>query len=162
MIGVAVFIITAALAWVAGLFRVGRNVKTWEIESDRAKKDYAVWRERADREFAEELERIDENHNTRWGLDHPGLRLAARARATERIQEQTVDQMRVMSRRIDDAFHKLRRVDLAWLAIKHRKSSEYGDYSVLKALWTALTRRPGSMENQILEPVVRKLKDDPK
>lgn len=158
VVGVVLFAATGVLGWaVRALLLAPRHVREWATELDRAKRDYTIWNERATRQLTERLSEIDEHHNAR-GMYDSGNRLAARARATEQSREEVEDRFRVMSRKIDDAFRRLGRVDLIWLAIKYRKSDAYGDYGIWRAVWTALTKRPGSMENQILEPVLRRMK----
>lgn len=149
VVGVIVVVVVGVLARIAGLTEVPRKLRQWETTVNRAKTDYGVWAKRRDASLQEELQQIDEEHNAR-GLYHSGIRLEARARAHGRATNDVEDQLRVLSRKIDDAFHGLRRVDRAWLGFRYRRGLRDG----LKTIWVAMTRPLGSMEEDILEPVL--------
>lgn len=152
LIGVAVALILGALGWLVGAFRAPRNVEEWRVKIRRATKDYPTWRDHADGDLAEELRRIDEDHNAR-GIYHSGIRLDARQRAIERVEVETADRLTVMSRAYDDAFGKLRRVDKVWLAWTTKNRGELG---VVRATWKGLFGKTPSMEADILDSVVER------
>lgn len=158
IIGVAATVIAAAVLAASGtltrLFQIPKHVREWEVSKNRAEKDYARWRERADRELANHLRSIDEEHNAH-GVYHSSMRLEARATAERHVEEQAKDEITKMARSIDDAFRRLRPVDRAWMAMKYR-----GDYGRIKAVWVGLTKQPGSLEDDVLDPVFRRMKDE--
>jgi hypothetical protein len=150
VVAVATAIILGVLGWLAGVFTAPKNVEEWRVQIRRATKDYWTWRTRADRELAEELQRIDEEHNER-GIYHSGIRLQARQRAIDRVEAETADQLTVMSRAYDDAFRKLHRVDKVWLVWTTNDRDELG---IVRATWKALFGKTASMEADILDPVI--------
>lgn len=158
IIGVAATVIATAILAATGrltrLFQIPLHVRAWEITVNRAKKDYGRWQDHADRELAEQLRQIDEDHNAR-GIYHSGIRLQARAKAEREMKERAKDEKTKMGRKIDDALHDLRAIDRAWLAVKYR-----GDYGRLKAFWTGLTKQPKSLEDDVIDPVFRRMKGD--
>lgn len=126
------------------------------MKTQRAWTDYNVWAARADRDLIDELGRIDEDMNDR-GLYNSGIRLDALGKARQRATDANADQLRTRARKIDDAFHKLRRVDLAWMAIQYREKGK--PLVALKGVWRALTKPPLSMEKDMLDPVLRRLEE---
>lgn len=156
VVAVVSAVILGVLAQFLGLFRVGKNVRTCMTEINRAKKDYGAWAERARRHLIEKIRQIDEDHNAR-GIYHSGIRRHAGTQAMEEMRLLQEAELRVLSRRISDAFDALRPIDRAWLAIK---TKDRGDYSLVKAVWIALTKPPRSMEDEILDPVLEMVKED--
>jgi hypothetical protein len=153
-------VVTAAgglVVRMTGIFRAPRNVRACEVEVNRAKTDYGASRQRIARDFAEKVRQIDEDHNSR-GTYHSGERVYALKRAAEDAQLETVADLRHASRRITDAFERLGRIDRVWVTIKDRKALGYGGLKVFKAVWIVLTKKTLSLEDDVLEPVLRDLK----
>lgn len=157
VVGLVVTAAAGVLARMTGIFRAPKNVRACEVEVNRARTDYGTWRQRTDRDFAEKVRQIDEDHNRR-GMYNSGERIYALRRAAEDAQLATVAEMRSTVRRITDAFARLSRIDRVWLTIKRRNELGYGGFKVVKAVWIVLTKNTISLEDDVLEPVLRDLK----
>lgn len=156
IVGVSVVIIVAGLGWIAGVFRVPRNVADLELSLDRSKRDYALWRERHDAEVAYELRGIDEEHNARGTYDS-GIRLDDRQKVLDRAARETKEQLIVMFRAWEDAFRKLRRVDRVWLVWAMKPRGETGR---VKGTWKALFGKLASVERDILQPALERAENE--
>lgn len=149
VVGVATTLILAVLAWIAGVFKAGKNVRQVWTEVRRAYRDYELWAERRERQLVQRLEALDEEHAQR-GTFNSGIRERDRQSAHEEAALDNKEELTKRSRAVGDAFAKLRKVDTLWMAatIKGVPSRVR-----LRAMWRALTKPPVELET-LLEDAI--------